>query len=923
MKLIQKIFGSENDRTLKRYRRLVARINELEPQMEQLQEADFPAKTEEFRQRLEQGTTLDELLPEAFALVREASKRVIGERHYDVQLIGGIALHEGNIAEMQTGEGKTLSSTCPVYLNALTGKGVHIVTPNDYLARRDSNWMGQIYRYLGMTTGLVQHGYSDQSRRDNYNCDITYGTNNEFGFDYLRDNMKFGLNDYVQRGFYFAVVDEVDSILVDEARTPLIISGPTDDNVEKYYVINKLVHGLAREIRREEVPKLPPHEQHDIDPDWQDKEDNETVRVGDYGLDERSRGINLTERGSEVMEERVQHLLQPNTSLFDYENMEVLHHINQALKAHYVFRRDVDYVVQKGQVVIVDEFTGRLMPGRRFSDGLHQSLEAKEGVRIERENQTLATITFQNYFRLYEKLAGMTGTAETEKEEFKKIYNLGVVVIPTNRVVQRKDLPDVIFKTVNAKYRAVVSKIQELHEQGQPVLVGTVSIEVSEAISKMLKQAKIPHEVLNAKNHEREAEIIAKAGQFKSVTIATNMAGRGTDIKPSVEAREVGGLFVLGTGRHDSRRIDNQLRGRSGRQGDPGASQFYLSLEDNLLRVFGGERIAKMMDRLQIDEDEPIEHVFITKAISNAQKKVEGYHFDIRKHVLQFDDVMEKQRSIIYSRRREILGDGVHELMLEMSAEVVDELFEQFCSAKYVDQWDVSGFNQAFTGVFGRIPDEHWHEQELEAEEFRERFQQMVEDLYREKLAYFYQELGQNSEASRIAAGVEGPAPDPAQLDEATKAQFDAMVMDLERQILLKVNDGLWKDHLLSMDHLREGISLVGYAQKKPLDEYKRQAFEMFADLMSRISREAVSLFYKIQVGPSPVRPLQETMPEQQMTMQHGEEDEVPAEPPKAAPIQKVHIGRNDPCPCGSGRKYKQCCGKTQPAEAAGAEDEG
>ena len=614
------------------------------------------------------------------------------------------------------------------------------------------------------------------------------------------------------------------------------------------------------------------------------------------------------------MEERVKHLLQPNTSLFDYENMEVLHHINQALKAHYVFRRDVDYVVQKGQVVIVDEFTGRLMPGRRFSDGLHQSLEAKEGVRIERENQTLATITFQNYFRLYDKLSGMTGTAETEKDEFKKIYNLGVVVIPTNRVVTRTDLPDVIFKTVNAKYRAVVSTITELYEKGQPVLVGTVSIEVSEAISKLLSQAKIPHEVLNAKNHEREAEIIAKAGQVKSVTIATNMAGRGTDIKPSSEALEQGGLFVLGTGRHDSRRIDNQLRGRSGRQGDAGSSQFMLSLEDNLLRVFGGERISKMMDRLQIDEDEPIEHVFITKAIGNAQKKVEGYHFDIRKHVLQFDDVMEKQRTIIYSRRREILGDSVQELMLEMSGDVVDELFDQHCSEKYVDQWDASGFNQAFTNIFGKLPKENWHEQELDAEEFREQFHQQVENLYREKLTYFHSELGQNLAAEQAAAGVK-------EEDKDQSARFDAMVVDLERQILLKINDGLWKDHLLSMDHLREGISLVGYAQKKPLDEYKRQAFDMFSDLMARISREAVSLFYKIQVGPSPVRPIQETMPEQKMTMLHGESPDTKPEELKQAPIQKVHIGRNDPCPCGSGKKYKQCHGKTQAAEAAEEED--
>ena len=552
-KQVIKFFGDENTKTLKSFQKQVDKINELEPAMQALKNEDFPVKTEEFKKRIQNGESMDELIPETFALVREASKRVIGERHFDVQLLGGLALHNGNIAEMATGEGKTLSSTCPVFLNALSGNGVHIITPNDYLAKRDSKWMGQIFEFLGLSVGLIQHGFHDEERRSAYAADITYGTNNEFGFDYLRDNMKYSLEDYVQREFNFAVVDEVDSILIDEARTPLIISGPTEDNVEKYHQINKFVYGLSREIRKEEVGKLPQDQMHNIAENLEELEDHDIVREGDYALDERARSINLTDKGSVKIEGRLQDLLVKDTSLFDYENMEILHHVNQALKAHYMFNNDVDYVVQDGQVIIVDEFTGRLMPGRRFSDGLHQALEAKEGVTIERENQTLATITFQNYFRLYKKLSGMTGTAETEKNEFKKIYNLGVVVAPTNKPLAREDLSDVVFKTVGAKYRATIKRISELHEKGQPVLVGTVSIEVSEAISKLLNKEGINHEVLNAKHHEREAEIIANAGQFGAVTIATNMAGRGTDIKPSPETLEVGGLFVLATGRHDSR----------------------------------------------------------------------------------------------------------------------------------------------------------------------------------------------------------------------------------------------------------------------------------------------------------------------------------------------------------------------------------
>ena len=897
-KKVKNIFGDENAKTLNGYRKVADKINALEPEIQALADEEFPKKTTAFQTRLEKGVALDELIPEAFALVREASLRVIGERHYDVQLQGGLALHHGNIAEMATGEGKTLSSTCPVYLNALTGKGVHIITPNDYLAKRDSKWMGAIFEFLGLSVGLIQHGIYDEERRAAYEADITYGTNNEFGFDYLRDNMKFSLEDYVQREFNFAVVDEVDSILIDEARTPLIISGPTEDNIDKYHQINKFVYGLSREIRKEEVGKLPQDQMHNIAENLEELEDHDIVRDGDYALDERARSINLTDQGSVKIEGRLRDQLVKDTSLFDYENMEILHHVNQALKAHYLFKNDVDYVVQEGQVIIVDEFTGRLMPGRRFSDGLHQALEAKEGVNVERENQTLATITFQNYFRLYDKLSGMTGTAETEKNEFKKIYNLGVVVVPTNKPLIRKDLSDVVFKTVDAKYRATVDRIKVLNEKGQPVLVGTVSIEVSEAISKLLKKAGIEHEVLNAKHHEREAEIISNAGQFGAVTIATNMAGRGTDIKPSPETLEVGGVFVLGTGRHDSRRIDNQFRGRSGRQGDPGASQFLLSLEDDLLRIFGGERISNLMDKLNIEEDEPIEHVFITKAIGNAQKKVEGYHFDIRKHVLEYDDVMEKQRSIIYGRRREILGEEVQNLILEMCDGVVDQLMEQHCQDKYVDQWDVQGFNRAFEGVFSKVPNEKWFEDELNPDEYSEKFYVWIEDLYKEKIEFFRNVAELNFE--------------PDVSTEDRKEILGQMILDLERQILLKVNDNLWKDHLLSMDILREGIGLVGYAQKKPLDEYRKQAFEMFSNLMNRIDNEAISTFFKLTI----VRPIAEPEPApllKDVEFIHGEvemPDETETKKKKPQPVRAQYtVGRNEPCPCGSGKKYKRCCG--------------
>ncbi len=889
----------KNAKKLKRYAKLVEQINALGPDMKKLSDEDFPKKTQEFKERLEKGETLDDLLPEAFAIVREAADRVIGERHYDVQLIGGIALHNGNIAEMQTGEGKTLSSTCPSYLNALTSDGVHIVTPNDYLAKRDSQWMGQIYNFLGLTIGLIQHGHNSAERQEAYGCDITYGTNNEFGFDYLRDNMQFDLKHYVQRDFNFAVVDEVDSILIDESRTPLIISGPTDDNIEKYYVINQAIVGLhlSREIRKEEVAKLPPEENHGIDEDWNEREDHDVVREGDYSLDERGRNIALTERGSLKAEQRLKNMLAEGTSLFDYENIEVLHHVNQALKAHYIFKLDVDYVVHEGQVVIVDEFTGRLMPGRRFSDGLHQALEAKEGVRIERENQTLASITFQNYFRLYKKLSGMTGTAETEREEFEKIYNLGVVSIPTNRPVVRKDQADIIYKTVDAKFQAITNLVKELHENRQPVLVGTVSVEVSETISRMFHKAQIPHEVLNAKNHEREAEIVSLAGTAGAVTIATNMAGRGTDIKPDEEALKAGGLFVLGTERHDSRRIDNQLRGRSGRQGDAGASQFFLSLEDDLLRIFGGEKISKIMDRLNIEEDEPIEHAFITRAIENAQKKVEGHHFSIRKHLLEYDDVMNRQRTVIYERRRSILNEATQDLLLDMMEEVSENLMDEYCGDKYVDQWDIQGFNHHYLNIFNSLPNENWQEEPLSADQFLDMFFEHTQKEYKARLEYF----------KSVFVQIEG---------EYREEDFQRMVTDLEKQILLSVNDNLWKDHLLSMDHLREEIGLVGYAQKKPIVEYKKRGFELFSDLMRRISHEVVTLFCKTQLATTAVQQ-KEQPPEQEMTLSHGEVE--PEEPkqkkskPKGMPAKKqVQVGRNDPCPCGSGKKYKKCHGRTQ-----------
>ncbi|MCL1981091.1 MAG: preprotein translocase subunit SecA [Proteobacteria bacterium] len=844
--VLAKIFGSKNDRMIKQYRKTVNKINELEPSVEPLSDAELAAKTVEFKQRIAQGETVDQLLPEAFAVVREAARRVLGERHFDVQLIGGVVLHEGKIAEMKTGEGKTLTSTAPVYLNALAGKGVHVVTVNDYLARRDVQWMGEVYRFLGLTTGCILHGMDDEQRREAYGADITYGTNNEFGFDYLRDNMKFSLKDFCQRGFAYAIVDEVDSILIDEARTPLIISGAADMTTDLYLKVDRIM----RHFKNDEH----------------------------YTKEEKSRQIMLTDEGVALAEQ----LLEVD-NLYDPRNINHLHHVNQSLKAHFMFKRDVDYIVKSGAVVIVDEFTGRTMEGRRYSDGLHQALEAKEGVKVERENQTLASITFQNYFRMYKKLAGMTGTADTEAPEFKKIYNLDVVVIPTHQRMIRKDYADVIYKNQEAKYRNIIQEIKELNEKGQPILVGTISIDVSEKIAKMLAKENIPHEVLNAKQHEREAEIVAMAGQKGRVTIATNMAGRGTDIKLGEGVRELGGLHILGTSRHESRRIDNQLRGRSGRQGDPGTSRFYLSLEDDLLRIFGSDRLRSIMDKLGMEDDEPIEHSMVSRAIENAQRKVEGHNFDIRKHLLEYDDVMNKQREVIYSQRLEVLeGEGIQPIVVDMIAELIDRVVADYAPAKIAaEEWDWPAIEERVGQAFDLQID--WPDQErhsLDFHTFAEKLRQAVAE------AYGRQEARNGVEQTR----------------------------QLERMVLLQMVDTLWKEHLLHMDHLKEGIGLRGYGQKNPLNEYKRESFNLFRNLIDAIKLHTVANLMRIQlVNEEELARLEEER-RQQRERELAEARRSGA--PKVSevehrPIQRAEdkIGRNAPCPCGSGKKYKKCCG--------------
>jgi preprotein translocase subunit SecA len=832
---LTKIIGSKNERELKKLWPMVETINSLEESVQKLSMNDFPQKTVEFQQRLSQGEPLDDILPEAFAVVREVAKRVRNMRHFDVQLIGGMVLHQGKIAEMATGEGKTLVATLPAYLNALTGKGVHIVTVNDYLARRDSEWMGPIYHTLGLSVGVIQHDSSVQDRQIAYRSHITYGTNNEFGFDYLRDNMKFDLADYVQTDHHFAIVDEVDSILIDEARTPLIISGPAEESTDKYYRIDRI------------IPRL--------------KKDS------DYTIDEKANSVTLTEEGI-VHSERMLGI----DNLYDPSNMDWLHHIHQGLKAHALFDRDVDYVVKDGQVIIVDEFTGRLMPGRRYSDGLHQALEAKENVKIESENQTLATITLQNYFRMYDKLAGMTGTADTEAVEFGKIYELDVMVIPTNRDLIRLSYPDVVYRTEREKFEAVVEEIKQMHTTKRPTLVGTVSIEKSERLSSMLKRAGIKHVVLNAKYHEKEAEIVAQAGQPSNVTIATNMAGRGTDIVLGEGVAVAGGLHIIGTERHEARRIDNQLRGRAGRQGDPGSSRFYLSLEDDLMRIFGSDRISGVMEKLGMEEGVPIEHKLVTRSIEHAQKQVETRNFEIRKHLLEYDDVMNKQREAIYGLRRKVLEETNHsEYILELAEDILRYQISQRIPEKSDPRdWDLQNLVVDLHGQFGMDVDKE-KLRELENEE-------QIHD-------FVYQKLEQQYTDKKAAIG-----------EERWTLH--------ERMLMLHVIDTQWKDHLYALDHLKEGIGFRGYGQRDPLVEYKKESFELFEEMMNRMEDDIVKYVFLTQ-PPQEQEVPRVVRPQRQVQFSGPSLQQAVA----VAPRKGAKVGRNDPCPCGSGKKYKRCCG--------------
>ena len=936
--VLAKVFGTKTEREIKAMAPTIAAINDLEPSVKQFSDADLAAKTVEFREKLDQGAKLDDLLIEAFAVVREAGRRVLNMRHFDVQLIGGMVLHSGKIAEMRTGEGKTLVATLPSYLNALDRKGVHVVTVNDYLARRDAEWMGRLYKFLGLTVGIIVHDLDDEERKQSYGCDITYGTNNEFGFDYLRDNMKFRLEHCVQRGHNYGIVDEVDSILIDEARTPLIISGPSEESTDKYYKINRI------------IPKL---ERGEV---IEGKEPGEKYTTGDYTIDEKHRTSALTEQGVLKLEK-----LLGIGNLYDPNNIEINHHVQQALRAHSMFFRDKDYVVKDGEVIIVDEFTGRLMPGRRWSDGLHQAIEAKENVKIERENQTLATITFQNYFRMYKKLAGMTGTAETEAAEFQKIYNLDVTVVPTNKPMVRIENPDVVYRTEEEKFRNAAKEIKALQEKGQPVLVGTISVEKSERLSGLLKKMGVKHEVLNAKQHEREAYIVAQAGRKGAVTVSTNMAGRGTDIllggNPETQAREhlrkqnkdpdllpkedwaavvaqfkegtdrehdevvaVGGLHILGTERHESRRIDNQLRGRAGRQGDPGSSRFYLSLQDDLLRIFGGERMQNLMLRLGMEEDVPIESRLITKRIAAAQKAVEVQNFEARKHLLEYDDVMNKQRQAVYGMRRNLLeGLDQKERVLDMVRGLVGSFIDMRCpEGAHADTYDLATLRTDILSQFGH---------KIDIGELAKMTRVEIEETIIEQLTRKYQE-------KEDLIGLE-------------------VMREAERMVMLRVIDDQWKDHLLSMDHLKEGIGLRGYGQKDPLVEYKKESFVLFQDMMDRIEDESVRYLFFLQMADSsgrdqgrarPVLPFpdqdedeyeeqdeSEALTNQQRTLaqnsiqdftrniQRKKEKEM-AELQFAGgngaggngnqPVVKGDkVGRNDPCPCGSGKKYKKCHG--------------
>ena len=859
---IKRFLGDNNDKYIAEYRSVVDRINALEPKMQGLTDDKLVGMTRQFKERLAAGETLDDLLPEAFAVVREGSRRVLGMRHFDVQLIGGMCLHDGRIAEMRTGEGKTLVATLPVYLNALTGKGVHMVTVNDYLAKRDSEWMGRLYRFLGLSVGLIAHDMDFPERKFAYSCDVTFGTNNEFGFDYLRDNMVIDERQMVQRPLHYAIVDEVDSILIDEARTPLIISGPGQKSTDIYV---KMAHAVA------------------------------TLKEGtDYKVDEKQKTISPADSAVPKIEKLI-----GVKNLYAPENIEYSHCFMAALRAKALMKRDRDYIVKDGEVIIVDEFTGRVMPGRRFSDGLHQAIEAKEGVKVQRESQTLATITFQNYFRMYDKLAGMTGTAKTEEDEFLKIYNLPVIVVPTNKPVRRIDYPDVIYKTKRAKYKAVGRAVSEIHAKGQPTLIGTTSITQSEELSDILKHLGIPHNVLNAKNHEKEAQIIADAGQKGAVTIATNMAGRGTDIKLGEGVAELGGLFIIGTERHESRRIDNQLRGRAGRQGDPGASRFFLSLEDDLLRLFASDRITKIMDKLGMEEDEPIEHKIITNSIEHAQKKVEARNFDIRKHVLEYDDVMNQQREVMYGERRKILmGENLKENILSMVNHIIKTEMDQYANEKlYPEEWTLDGLIEDAEKIYA--PQGKLKKEEL-AEMSRDGLKETLESVALE--GYNQRELLFGEENMR----------------------------ELEKVVMLRVVDNKWMEHLDHMDMLREGINLRAYGQRNPLAEYKIEALNMFEEMEGAIMDQIASLMYHVSiVTPEQQQAMQaeaqKRRAEQEIAKQRGQlqdhlrsaqashGDEVSAaEARKKAPVTAdgEKVGRNDPCPCGSGKKYKNCCGK-------------
>ena len=896
LNIIGKLFGSRNDRQLKRMSRVVAQINGMEPDFKALSDEALRAKTDEYRKRLVDGETLDGLLPEAFAAVREAAWRTLEMRHFDVQLIGGMVLHQGKIAEMRTGEGKTLVATLPAYLNALTGNGVHVVTVNDYLARRDSDWMGKVFEFLGMTTGVILSGQPFEEKKAAYQTDITYGTNNEFGFDYLRDNMAFTANDRVQQGRNFAIVDEVDSILIDEARTPLVISGPVDERSDLYDTMNRLMPELKR----------------------QEEEDG----PGDYTLEEKNKQIYLTDDGHEHVEALLSKngLLNEGESLYDASNLGLMHHLNAAMRAHLLFQKDVDYIVQDGKVVIVDEFTGRTMPGRRWSEGLHQAVEAKEGVPIQNESQTLASITFQNYFRTYNKLSGMTGTADTEAFELQQIYGLEVVVIPTHNPMVRNDMGDLVYLNMEEKFDAIMEDVRDCQQRGQPVLVGTASVDTSEYLSNLLNKANIKHEVLNAKQHEREAQIVAQAGRPGSITIATNMAGRGTDIvlggnlqveiedlgdapEDKVNALteewqqrhnkvlEAGGLHIVGTERHESRRVDNQLRGRSGRQGDPGSSRFYLSLKDNLMRIFASDRVAGLMQKLGMEQGEAIEHPWVSKAIENAQRKVEQHNYNLRKTLLQYDDVANDQRSVVYEQRNELMEvDDISDIVEAIREDVVGSLVSQYIPPGTLDeQWDIPGLEEAMLQEYGlEMPIGQWldEDDDLHEETLRDRIIETMVKEYKEK---------------EQQAGAE-------------------VVRHFEKAVMLQILDGAWKEHLGAMDYLRQGIGLRGYGQKDPKQEYKKEGFAMFSDMLERIKHEVIGVLTKVQVrAEEDVQAVEEQRRSRVQVKYHHDEANAmgeaeseggQAEEHKPFTRQGRKIGRNEPCPCGSGKKYKQCHGK-------------